>query len=172
MVVTENYTRIFLRPSNFKTFFIISSRLTKIWETLLCCWWVVFISPWHSLVILVKGLKTLVWKTCLLSQLSLVCRACLFEHFYGTPIIKTLYILCKHCEYSVLTNIYLIGENFVGENFFHLSKISALFLDEKFFLCFRSLWLEFKNLRLKEAKINWYTINFISCCLSPAATTI
>ena len=136
---------------------------------LLCCGWVVFISPWHSLVLLVKDLKMLVWKTFLLSQLSLVCRACLFEHFYGAPVTKALYILSKDFKYSVFLIIYFFGENFVGENFRHLAKILTLFPNEEICLWFRSSWLEFKNLRFKIAKINCCKINCISCFLSLAA---
>ena len=41
--------------------------------------------------VILKVLKMLVLKTCLWNQLSLVCRACLFENFYDTPILKMLF---------------------------------------------------------------------------------
>ena len=69
----------------------------------------------------------------------------------------------------------IIGENFVGENFRHLANILSLLQDETFCLCFRSLLLEFKNLRLKIDIFNLIMISYnqniifsqqqLSCCV-------
>ena len=48
---------------------------------ILCCGWVVFIFPWHSLVLWVKGLKMLVWKT-LLVKSTLFGMHCTENHIF------------------------------------------------------------------------------------------